>query len=53
MEFFSNEFTSSIFVFLNINVLIVDSKRAMNGNHAAVVVVVVIIEKSQKGVCSL
>ncbi len=48
MGFFSNEFTSSIFVFLNVNVLIVDSKREMNGNHAAVVVVV-IFEKSKKG----
>ncbi len=40
---------SPFFVFLNVNVLVADSKREMNGNHAAVVVVMVIIEKSKKG----
>ena len=77
MGFFFNAFTSSIFVCLNVNVLIVDSKREMDQRKyekertcdaisncsivaltywhpsGSVVVVVVIIEKSQKGVCSL
>jgi hypothetical protein len=54
----SSLMNSPFFVCLNVNVLTVDSKRAMNGNPSGSVVVVmvlvmVIIEKSQMGVCSL